>query len=843
MHDIAAVFRQFRKAPAFAITVIATIALGIGANTAIFTLVHAVLLRSLPVSNPKMLYRLGSDNSQGGIGDGLPASGNISLLSYDLYKHLQEATPQFEQLAAVQSGSEQMNVRAGQQPAKSEPIEYVSGNYFVTLGVGAFAGRVLTSRDDVTGAPPAVVMSYAAWEAEYGSDPGVIGKTFTIQNHPVTIIGIAPAGFYGDRVSTTPPAFWIPLTLEATLEGSSSILLSPTSNWLYLLGRVKPHISLASLADQMTADMKHWLSMQPLYLRNGGAAIIARQRVVLLPGGGGIQQMQQQQGTGLYLLLAISGLVLLVACANVANLLLARGAAHRADTSLRMALGAARSRIVRQMLTQSLVLAVLGGLAGVAIAYAGTRTILSVAFPDAPQLPIHPNPSLPVLGFALLLSLATGVIFGVVPAWTTSKADPAEALRGANRSTRDRASLSQRSLIVFQAALSLTLLVAAGLLTRSLAHLQDQDFGVQTANRYVVHFDPAGAGYTVATLPPLYQALQDRFGALPDVANVGLALYSPLEQQEWTLGVAVPGHPSTTNSSANFADFDRVSPAFFAAVGEPVVRGRSFTDQDSPTSQNVAIVNEAFVRKFFPAQNAIGRYFGPSDSLANAYQIVGIVRDAKYVNPSAKPQPMYFVPLLQRLHQLGAGRDAQQTHGLFINALVLQFKTPQGHVDALVRRTLEEINPNLTVTDLHSFDYQVNGNFTQNRLLSRLATLFGILALILAAVGLYGITSYQVARRTSEIGVRMALGATRRDVVWMVLRGAFRQVGLGIAIGLPIAILSAHSVASQFYGVSAYDPVSLSLSVAALLVAAAAASILPARRAASIEPITALRIQ
>ena len=844
MREILAAFRQFRKSPGFAATVVLTIALGIGANTAIFTLVHAVLLRSMPVSNPKMLYLIGKDTSGGGIGNGMPANGDFAMFSYELYKHMRDTTPAFEQLTAVQSGPESMSVREGEALPKSETTEYIAGNYFETLGVQAFAGRLLSSRDDTPQAVPAVVMSYAAWQADYGSKPDVVGRTFTLQGHPVTVIGIAPAGFYGDRISTTPPAFWVPLNLEPLLEGNLSVLKGATTNWLYLLGRVKPGVSVAAVAAEMTANLRNWLGEQPANLKNGGASLVAKQRINLVPGGAGIRQMQEQEGSGLYLLMAISALVLLVACANVANLLLARGSAHRANTALRMALGAARSRIIRQMLIESVVLACVGGLAGVALAYGGTRMILALAFPDSPQLPIHAAPSLPVLGFALALSLATGVIFGVAPAWITSHADPAEALRGANRSTRDRGSLPQRWLIVFQAALSLILLVGAGLLTRSLAHLQDQDLGIQTSDRYVVSLDPGGAGYTAATLPALYQTLQDRFGAMPNIAHVGMALYSPLSQERWSRGVVVPGRPQAqAGSNSDVADYDRVSPQFFASVGERLVRGRVFTDEDTATSQGVAVVNETFARHFFPGENVVGRSFGNGPGGASALQIVGVVADARFIDPTTKPSAMYFVPLTQPTLPTTGANPGQDARDMFIGAMVLEFKAPPQSVDALVRRTLTDINPNLTVNNLQTFAYQVNGNYTQNKLIARLAMLFGAVALLLAAVGLYGITSYKVARRTGEIGLRMALGATRGDVLRMILRGAFAQVGLGMVIGLPIALLGAHAAATQLYEVHAWDPVSLGAAIGALLLAAAVAGLIPARRAASIEPVTALRIE
>jgi predicted permease len=845
MQDIRMALRQFYKSPGFAITVVFTMALGIGANTAIFTLVHAVLMKSLPVADPKTLYRVGDLDDCCVNGGFLNDNGDFDLYSYELYKHFQETTPEFEQLAAMQSGGASVSARRGSEPAKSERSQYVSGNFFKTFGIEPFAGRVLTEADDTPGAAATAVMSYQAWQSDYGGDPNVVGSTFYLQGQPMTIVGIAPPGFFGDRISSNPPALWIPLSVEPGVETRNSILHVPESNWLYVVGRLKPGVSTEALQGKMSGSLRQWLATQPAYTRNGGATLIPKQHVVIVPGGAGIQNMQRRTGKGLYLLMTISGLVLLVACANVANLLLARGATRKAETSVRMALGAARSRLIRQMLTESLLLGCMGGVAGLAVAYAGTKMILSLAFPDAPQLPIAASPSLPVLGFAFLLSLATGVVFGIVPAWITSHSDPAEALRGVNRGTRDRASLPQRSLIVVQATLSLVMLVGAGLLTKSLRNMEHQDFGLQTENRYVLHLFPAGAGYTPEKLPALYQQLEQQFGSLPGVKSVGMALYSTLEGNNWGEAVYVDGRPAPGPNDHIGSSWDRVSPRFFETVGQPVIRGRGFTDQDTATSQKVAVVNQAFVKKFFPKEDPIGRHFGVFDQkYSSAFEIVGIVADAKYTRPRQEVRTMYFRPLTQEMTGLTeANAIMAEGRSLYINSVTLHFERPPQNLDAMVRRTLANINPNLTVIDLHSLDYQVAGNFTQERLVARLTTLFGLLALVLASVGLYGITSYQVARRTSEIGLRMALGADRRNVVRMVMRGAFFQAGLGLAIGVPVAILGARSIADQLYGVRSYDPLSLLIAVAVLLVSATVAGFIPARRAANIEPMTALRTE
>jgi predicted permease len=845
MNDIRIALRQLRKSPGFALTVILTIALGIGANTAIFTLVHAILLKSLPVTDPKTLFRIGDKDDCCVNGGFLDDDGDFDLFSYELYKHLRDTSPEFEQLAAMQAGQNTDTVRRGSEPAKSLRSQYVSGNFFTTFGIGPFLGRVLTMADDTKGAPPASVMNYQTWQAEYGGDPSIVGTTLYVDTQPVTVVGIAPPGFFGDRIRENPPALWIPLVLEPLISHEKSLLSIKESNWLYAVGRVKPGTQIGPLQAKISNNLRLWLATVDEYTRRGGSTIIPKQHVVITPGGGGIQTMQMETSKGLYLLMTISGLVLLVACANIANLLLARGTTRKAETSIRMALGAARSRLIRQMLTESVILACLGGLAGLAVAYAGTRTILSLAFPDSPNLPIQASPSLPVLGFAFLLSLVTGIVFGVVPAWITSHSDPAEALRGVNRATRDRGTLPQKSLIIFQAALSLVMLVSAGLLTKSLRNLENQNFGIQTANRYVIHLDPAGAGYTPDTLPALYQKLEQQFGALPGVQSVGLALYSTLEGNNWGECVRVEGRAEPGPNEHCGSSWDRVSPKFFETVGQPVIRGRGFTDGDTATSQFVAVVNQAFVKKFFPNEDPMGRHIGIyGHQYAGAFEIVGIVADAKYTNPRQEVRPMYFRPLTQKLQVTDPPNGAMaENWSLYINSITLRFSNPPQNVDAMVRRTLADIDPNLTIRDLHSLDYQVSDNFTQERLIARLTTLFGLLALVLAAVGLYGITSYAVARRTGEIGLRMALGADRGSVVRMVMRGAFGQIAIGLAIGIPVAILGGRFMASQLFQVRSWDPLSMGIAIAVLSAAAALAGLIPARRAASIEPMEALRIE
>jgi predicted permease len=524
--------------------------------------------------------------------------------------------------------------------------------------------------------------------------------------------------------------------------------------------------------------------------------------------------------------------------------MLVRGVARRGELSVRMALGAVQARLVRQLLTESILLSCIGGLAGLAIAYAGTRAILSLAFPNSPGLPIHASPSLPVLAFAFTVSVLTGIIFGIAPAGTTSHLEPAEALRGINRSTGEKSSLPQKSLVVFQAALSLVLIVGAGLLTKSLRNLESQSLGISTANRYVMHLDPAGAGYTPARLQALNQQLDQRLSAIPGVRSVGVALYSPLDGDGWTDCAYVEGRATTTSmANCEGASWDRVSPHFFDAVGQPVLRGRGITEHDTATSPFVAVVNQAFVKKVFPHEDPIGKHFGTiGPQYANNFEIVGVVADAKYGTPRDEVQPMFFRPLTQQITTYKeAGDISGEVRSLNFQAVIIRVQGPQANIESELRRTMASIDPNLAIISLQPLEQQVFGNFDQDRLLARLTDLFGLLALTLASIGLYGVTAFSLARRTREIGLRMALGASRRGVVSMVLRGALYQILFGVAVGIPIALLGGHFIASQLYGVQVYDSVSWMIAILVLSTCALVAGYIPARRAASIDPMQALR--
>ncbi|MGC2301318.1 MAG: ABC transporter permease, partial [Acidobacteriaceae bacterium] len=485
--DIAYALRQMRLSPVFTLTAMLTLALGIGATTAIFSLIDTVMLKSLPVVDPTSLYRIGDGQDcciEGSTQD------NWGFFSYDFYRRMQQNTPEFSSLAAFQAGGYQIPVRRGETDRIAKPlrVEMVSGNYFSTFGLGAFAGRTISPPDDQPNSPPVAMLSYRTWQQQYGSDPGVVGSTFIVSDHPVTIIGITPPGFFGETLRSDPPDLWLPINQEPVLAGSNS-MLHHFQAWLRVIGRLRPSASPNAIGPRMTALLRQWLvndSGMPADWMSGIKANLSKQNVRIVPAGIGVAEMKADYADSLHILLAVCCLVLLIACANIANLLLARGAARRTQTSIRLALGASRKRLIRQTLTESILLSLFGGAAGLAVAYLGVKSIVALAFHGAHFVPIAARPSLPVLAFAFALSLVTGAIFGTAPAWLATRANPVEALRGANRSTRDHASWSQKTLVIVQATLSVVLLTGAGLLTRSLTNLQHQDFGYEIDHRVVI---------------------------------------------------------------------------------------------------------------------------------------------------------------------------------------------------------------------------------------------------------------------------------------------------------------------------------------------------------------------
>ncbi|HSS98953.1 MAG TPA: ABC transporter permease [Terriglobales bacterium] len=837
IQDVRYALRQLRKTPGFTFTVLLTLALGLGANAAIFTLVNSMLLQNLSVADPQTLVRLGDDNDccvSGGTRD----DGKYSLFPTETYEHFKKNLPEFEELAAMQAGfsGRPITVRRDreQKDARSAMGEFVSGNYFRTFGLQPRAGRLLTDSDDLKGVHMTAVMSYQAWQRDYAGDASVIGSTFWVNTKPVTVVGIAPEGFYGDRMSATPPDFYFPVE-EMPILANAPYVHDPETRWLYIVGRVKPGIAMGSLQEKVNTLLQQAFASRYSYSSEQGKILLAKVHSVLTPGGLGIQVMQERYSSHLHLLMWVAGLVLLIACANIANLLLVRGMGRRAELCMRTALGAKRTSIVRQLLTESVLVALMGGVAGLVVAYAGATMLLKLAFSDTQNVPIHASPSVMVIGFAFGLSLVTGVLFGVAPAWIAAQTQPVDALRSGTRTTGAGTSFLQRSLVVLQAALSLVLLVGAGLFSQSLNRLQGTDLKLDAKNRYIVHINPQAAGYSQTQLEALYRIMEARFHALPGILKVGISLYTPMEDNNWSEVVRVQGQP---NLAAD-ASWIRANADYFDSVGTHVVMGRGIAPTDISGSPTVAVVNREFVRKFFNGENPIGRRFGSRgpDSTAD-FEIVGVVEDTSYTSVRWKDHRMYFLPMMQHPAHWN---PVEQDESLYAGTIVLQSDRPMNNIEALTRQTLSSINPNLTVVKFQTFEQQIADRFQDERIIARLTTLFGALALLLAAIGLYGVTAYTVARRTPEIGLRMAVGAKRFGVVTMVMRGAIIQTLWGLAIGIPVALVCVRFVKAQLYEITSADLNIMLGAIATVTVAGCVAGMIPARRAASIDPVQALR--
>ncbi len=843
--DLVYAVRQFRAAPAFTLTATLTLALGIGGTTAIFSLMHDIMLRSLPAADPERLYRIGSGTNccvQGGPQD------NWGMYSYPLFQRLRAAAPEFEEVTAFSSTCWQYSVLRPRLDTAAKPLrgEFVTGNYFSVFGVQPFAGRLFSPADDAASAAPVIVLSHQAWRLHWGADPSAIGSVAVIQGRPFTVAGVAPPGFFGETLRSNPPDFWLPLQHEPLVAGKDSLLRQPVSAWLRAIGRLKPGASVEGMPARLTHVLRQWLEQESGYPPEWMAELrrlLPKQTVQVIPAGNGVEEMRESYGRSLQILLAVCGVVLLIACANVANLLLARGMARRAETSIRLALGASRARLAAQSLAEAMLLAAGGGLAGLLVAYGAEKMLAALAFHQATYLPFRTTPSVPVLAFALGVSALTGLLFGAGPAWLAARRDPVEALRGANRSTRDHSSLARTALLVVQAALSVALVAGAVLLTRSLSNLERQDLGFRTEGLITVSLNRLPASYSPERLNAVHRELQDRLQRTPGVERASLALYAPLTDN-WGELIFVDGHPPPAFNESSGASWNRVSAGHFETVGQPVLRGRGITAADTEKTENIAVVNEAFVRRFFPNEDPLDKRFG-IDLAANArtYRIAGVVRDAKYTQPRRPARPMFFVPLAQTVHYNHELLDKIESRSHFIGAVLLRSRRSAGELEPELRKAFAEVDPNLTVITVRSMKDLISLVFDQQRAVASLAGAFGAVALLLAAVGLYGVTAYTVAQRTGEIGVRMALGADRRRVLGLVLKGALRTAGLGLLLGIPLAIGAGRLISAQLYGVTGWDPLALSLATAALGACALAAALIPALRASSIDPMSALRME
>jgi predicted permease len=639
---------------------------------------------------------------------------------------------------------------------------------------------------------------------------------------------------------------------ELMIAGGGSLLHQSISPWLFVIGRVRRDASIAGMAPRLTEILRQWIQYDAGYPSNWMPDIIRelpKQTIRVVPAGAGIGlgglSVKEQYGLSLQILLAICGLLLVIACANVANLLLARAVARRAQTAVRLAIGATRRQIVAEALTESVLLAIAGGLAGLPVAMGAARLLVALAFRNSQFVPIATTSSLAVLAFAAGLSLATGIVFGAAPAWFATRTDPIDALRGSGRSTSDHSSRARTALLMVQATLCVVLVAGSTMLVRSLANLQHQDFGYPVQGRVLVGLNRLPTTYTLERLSALYRDIEQRLAGLPGVRGAGLALYNP-RTSSWNETILAAGHPPNASNESG-ASWDRVSADYLQNLGVTIVRGRLFTAADNETTAPVAVVNEAFVKRFFKDnEEPLDQHFGVErPENAGTFRIVGIVRDAKFAwSGLTRPaRPMFFVPLAQRVDYKTDYTRTVERLSHFIQGIMLVTDSPPGVLEPLLRRTLAEADPNLTITSVRTMQQQIDLSFNRERAVARLAELFGIVALVLAAVGVYGVTAYMVAQQTNEIGIRMALGADRVKVIQLLLRRAFQCVAAGLVVGLPLAVGAARFMAAQLYGVSFWDPFALTVAAGSLVGCAFFAAIIPAGRAAAISPMSALRTE
>ncbi|PYR28484.1 MAG: ABC transporter substrate-binding protein [Acidobacteria bacterium] len=833
--DLRVAARRLAHRPGFTAVAVLTLALGLGANIAIFTLVQATLLQRLPVARPDELVRLG-DNDNCCVNGGLQTS--YSLFSYSAYLHLRDRMPELASLAAFQAAVQPMGIRrVGTAVTESMPGEFVSANYFTTFGVRPAAGRLLDPADDRPGAQPVFVMSHRAWRARFGGDASIVGASFLVLGKPMTLAGVAAPEFFGDTVRADPAAVWLPVGQEPYARAAASFLQRPDQDWLYLIGRMRPGATLDQVEARATRALQTWLAAQS-FLDADGRKQIDRQHIPAVTASGGVTLLRYTYERPLTLLFATSLLVLLIAAANLANLLLAR--TDPGQIAIQTALGASSGRLVQQSLSEGALLAIAGVSLGLVVASLSTRSAVSLTFAGAEYIPLDLRPTAGVVAFALGLAIATGALFSAAPAWAMARTNPGDALGGAGRNVEQRSFLPRRSLVIAQVALSLVALASAGLLTESLRRLEQQPLGFNTDGRIVARIGPAAPVDDLNRLAVYYDRMLLRLRQIPGVLDATYSQYSPMEGNNWQNGISIAGRPPAPQPESS--SWNRIGPHYFETLGTRVVRGRTIDERDTMNAPFVAVVNEAFVRRFFPDSDPIGRRLGiGGPAHAGDFEIVGVSEDVKYIAAQRPTRPMIFFPALQVVAYDDATARSMQLRSLLMRAVELHVAPGTASIEPMLRRALADVDPDLTVVRVVPMATQVGLNFRLNRLMARLTGAYGLLALVVAAIGLYGVTAYAVARRTREIGVRMALGADRSRVVADVLRGALAQTAIGLIIGLPLAVLAAGTLASLLFGVTSRDPLVFAQAALVLVLSAAVAALVPARRAASIDPARALR--
>ena len=829
--DLRFAWRTLRKHPGFSSLAIATLALGIGANTAIFTLFNAILLRSLPVRDPSILVLFDDGVSQGTSAGDVP-TGRWTLFSMEVYRDLRDQPLGFASLAAVRSGEAAVLARraqAGGAPqAERAQAHLVSGNYFETLGVGAGIGRVLTESDDRPGAAPVAVLSDIFWRTKLNSDPSIVGQTMVLNKTAFEVIGVTPPEFFGERVQR-PPDIWVPLVHQPAIELQPSVLASADTYWLTLIGRLAPRVTQEHAQAASTAALRRFLTTAAgSKITPDRQRAIQDSRIELLSGAAGISNLRARYSQPLRILFVVVGLVLLIACANVANLLLTRASARRSEISMRIALGAGRSRLVRQLLTESLLLASISGACAVLLAAWIARGLLALV--ASPTTPVDASVNWTVLAFTAGVALFAGALFGLAPAIQASRTDLVAAMKTRQGSGMAGAGRSRvaGALVALQIAVSLVLLVGASLFASTLANVERQPLGFDPDHVLLVRLNARLGGYAPTSAAALYRRIYDRLTVLPGVQSVTLARYSPLGGSRSVNSGTIESYTPKAGEAVNIETL-QVGPAYPQTMGMRIVQGRAVDVRDIAGGPRVAMVNEAFVRRYFPSVTAIGRHVGFEDSKPDI-EIVGVLADAQFHDAREAAEPMAFPAMLQEQSQFALDCEfAIRTAG------------DPAAATGEVRSAIAEVDPNLPVNDPRTLASQVSRTFDTVRLAARLVAFFGALALALAAIGLYGAIAQNVAQRTNEIGVRMALGAERSRVMAMILRQTAVLVAIGIAIGLPAAGGAARLVSSQLYGVSPIDPRSFALGIAVLAGVAMLAGYVPARRATRVDPVHALR--
>jgi predicted permease len=841
--DLRLAGRGLAKSPGFTLAVTLSLALGIGANTAVFSLLDALLLKRLPVAAPDRLVAIGDTSRVGSLSEGPVRS---DLLSAPMYRTLRDGNAVFSGLFAAGSPDQLRVGDRSTEPDEPTHGRLVSGNYFSVLGVTAALGRVFTAGDAAggPGSAPYAVLSYDYWQRRFGGDAAVVGKTLEVNGYPLTVVGVTPRGFFGEVVAHATD-LWIPMVMQPQLGNGKNYLDRWDANWLLLMGRLKPGVTLDEARTAMNA-----LFARTIATRAGGAispGILPQRpeklRLAVTPGGTGFSYWRKRFSKSLVTLMAIAALVLLIACANVSTLLLERAAGRRRELGVRLALGAGRSRLVRQLLVESLLLAAFGGAVGALFAVWADRGLLALIGLSR-SVAFDPRLDLRVLAFTAAVALTTGVLFGIVPALRASRTELAPALEaggratfgagtgggGAGRNVRAGGASGWtlgKGLVVCQLAVSLLLVAGSGLFLRTLVNLDRLDLGYPRQGLLMLQVDPASAGYTGGRLETLLRELHERIAALPGVRGVTVSENGLFSGTESRTTIALPGRPPLAPEERDVRS-DRVGPQYFEVVGIPIVRGRGVGPRDRAGAPRVVVINETMARAFFPGEDPVGRRLVDTDQPDDPYEIVGVSGNAHDHDLEGAVPPRFYTSYLQSSDPLWS----------------YSFEVRTGHPEALVepvRRAVLGVDPRLVPLDLAPLRDHVDKSLRDERLVARLSTVFGALALLLAAVGLYGVISYATSRRVGEIGVRMALGANGRAVLWMVLRETLVLALTGAALGVPAVLACAHLLSSRLYGLAGHDLPILAGAAALLVVVALVAGALPAARATRIQPTEALR--